>query len=161
MNSLLRLMLSKKNNYLSINKLNVGFQGEQLPNIDSKIYLSQNKDKYNQKIAIIDWKLHKIDYETQSEFIKILNRMFNSHSFLSFEENSNPKVEDASHHSGTTRMSSNKLDGVVDNNCKYHNLKNLYICGSSVFKTIGSGNTGLSIMAISNRLGNYLNKNLN
>tara|TARA_Y200000002_G_C22641917_1_gene647390 strand:+ start:42 stop:527 length:486 start_codon:yes stop_codon:yes gene_type:complete len=161
MNSLLRLVLGKKNNYLSFDKLKIIFQGEQMPNINSKIYLSQNRDKYNQKIAIVDWRLNKIDYKSWDEFIKILNKNFNSHDFLSFEENSKPEILDVSHHSGTTRMSSNKLDGVVDNNCKYHDLGNLYICGSSVFKTIGSGNTGLSIMAISNRLGNYLNINLN
>jgi len=160
-NSSLRSLLSRKNNYLSFNKLKIGFQGEQLPNINSKIYLSQKKDKFNQKIAIIDWKLHKIDYDSQIEFIKILNKMFQSHNLFSFEENLYPKITDAGHHSGTTRMSDSKLDGVVDKNCKFHNLNNLYICGSSVFKTIGSGNTGLSIMAISNRLGNYLNTKLN
>jgi choline dehydrogenase-like flavoprotein len=160
-NSFLRSILCKKNSYLSFNKLKVSFQGEQLPNINSKIFLSDKVDKYNQKIAIIDWKLDKIDYESQKEFIKILNNKFYSHNFLTFEENPNQKILDVSHHSGTTRMSNSKLDGVVDKNCKYHDLKNLYICGSSVFKTIGSGNTGLSIMAISNRLGNYLNKNLN
>ena len=87
--------------------------------------------------------------------------MFQSHNLFSFEENLYPRITDAGHHSGTTRMSDSKLDGVVDKNCKFHNLNNLYICGSSVFKTIGSGNTGLSIMAISNRLGNYLNTKLN
>lgn len=160
-NSILRSILCKKNSYLSFDKLRVFYQGEQLPNINSKIYLSDKVDKYNQKSAIVDWKLDKIDYESQKEFINILNNNFYSHNFLSFEENSDPKILDVSHHSGTTRMSNSKVDGVVDKNCKYHDLKNLYICGSSVFKTIGSGNTGLSIMALSNRLGNYLNKNLN
>lgn len=161
LNSFLRSILCSNKNYLSFNKLKIFFQGEQLPNVNSKIYLSQKRDRYNQNIAIVDWKLDKVDYQSQNEFIEILSKKFKSHEFLNFETNSNMKILDVSHHSGTTRMSNNKNDGVVDKNCKYHDLKNLYICGSSVFKTIGSGNTGLSIMAISNRLGNYLNKNLN
>ena len=59
---------------------------------------------------------------------------------------------------GTTRMSLNTSDGVVDKNCKLHNLKNLYIGGSSVFRTSGSANPGLTNMALSIRLGEYINK---
>ena len=69
----------------------------------------------------------------------------------------NKKIEDASHHSGTTRMSLNKSDGVVDKNCKFHDIRNLYISGNSIFRTIGSGNPALTNMAMSNRLGKFLN----
>ena len=55
-------------------------------------------------------------------------------------------------------MSLNKLDGVVNKNCKFHDIKNLYISGSSVFRTIASGNPALTNMALSNRLGKYLNR---
>ena len=90
--------------------------------------------------------------------MKILKNITNNHNYLSFNENKNFEITDASHHSGTTRMSLNKLDGVVNKNCKFHDIKNLFISGNSVFRTIGSGNPGLTNMALSNRLGKYLNR---
>ncbi len=157
LNNLIRIWLSKKNNYLSFSKIKINYQGEQLPCIDSKILLSDKKDLFNQHRAILDWKLNKIDYETQNAFINILKNMFKFHSYLSFEENNENEITDASHHSGTTRISSSKSSGVVDRNCKFHDIFNLYISGSSIFRTIGSGNPGLTNMAISNRLGKYIN----
>ena len=53
-------------------------------------------------------------------------------------------------------MSLNKSDGVVDKNCKVHDIKNLYVSGSSVFRSAGSVNPGLTNMAMSIRLGKYL-----
>ena len=157
LNNLIRLWLNKKDNYLSFSKIDINYQGEQIPNIDSKIYLGNKSDKFNQKKVIVNWKLSKIDYETQYQFINILKNISKSHSYLSFNENADKEITDASHHSGTTRMSLSKSDGVVDNNCKFHGIYNLYISGSSTFRSIGSANPGLTNMAMSNRLGKYLN----
>ena len=57
-------------------------------------------------------------------------------------------------------MSYNREDGVVDINCKFHDINNLYIIGNSIFRNVGSANPGLTNMAISIRLANYLNKNI-
>ena len=44
---------------------------------------------------------------------------------IKFKNLQNEKlITDASHHMGTTRMSLNNNDGVVDKNCKFHNIKN-------------------------------------
>ena len=59
---------------------------------------------------------------------------------------------------GTTRISNDPSDGVVDSNCKFHSLSNLYISGNSIFRTSGSANPGLTNMALSMRLGEYINK---
>jgi len=157
LNNFIRIWLNKRKNNLLFSQMNINYQGEQMPSFDNKIYLSNKDDRFNQKIAVLDWKLNKIDYETQNEFINTLKNTFNSHNYLSFYENVDKEITDASHHSGTTRISLNKSDGVVDNNCKFHDVNNLYIGGSSIFRTIGSGNPGLTNMAMSNRLGKYLN----
>ena len=137
--------------------MTINYQGEQMPNFNSKVYLSSKKDIFDQKTSILDWQLSNVDYETQNEFIRILKKLFNNHSFISFTESMDKKITDASHHSGTTRMSINRSDGVVDKNCKFHDIKNLYISGNSVFRTIASGNPALTNMALSNRLGKFLN----
>lgn len=63
----------------------------------------------------------------------------------------------ACHHMGTTRMSANPNDGVVDANGRCHELHNLYIAGSSVFPTSGFANPTLTIVALALRLADHLN----
>jgi len=62
------------------------------------------------------------------------------------------------HHMGTTRMSESPADGVVDKNCTVHGYDNLHIAGSSVFTTGGWANPTLTILALSHRLSDHLDK---
>jgi choline dehydrogenase-like flavoprotein len=67
-----------------------------------------------------------------------------------------PALTDSSHHMGTTRISQNPKMGVVDENCKVHEISNLYISSSSVFPTGGHVNPTLTIIALALRLANHL-----
>ena len=58
------------------------------------------------------------------------------------------KYTDASHHLGTTRMSADPRDGVVDEHCRVHGVANLFIAGSGVFPTAGHANPTLTIVAL-------------
>ena len=60
------------------------------------------------------------------------------------------------HHMGITRMHTDPKKGVVDENCKVHDLSNLYVAGSSVFPTAGTANPTLTIVALSLRLADHL-----
>lgn len=60
------------------------------------------------------------------------------------------------HHMGTTRMSESPRDGVVDADCRCHDVDNLYIAGSSVFRTGASPNPTLTIVALAERLAAHL-----
>jgi choline dehydrogenase-like flavoprotein len=62
----------------------------------------------------------------------------------------------AFHHMGTTRMHNNPKYGVVDENCRVHGTRNLYIAGSSVFPTCGYVNPTLTIVAMAFRLADHL-----
>ena len=48
--------------------------------------------------------------------------------------------------------------GVVDRNCRVHDISNLYIAGSSVFPTAGVANPTLTIVALALRLADHLEK---
>lgn len=60
------------------------------------------------------------------------------------------------HHMGTTRMHTDPKLGVVDADCRVHSTGNLYIAGSSVFPTSGSGVPTLTIVALALRLARHL-----
>jgi len=66
------------------------------------------------------------------------------------------RFSDASHHIGTTRMSSTARTGVVDSDCRVHGIDNLFVCGSSVFPTGGYANPTMTILALALRLGEHL-----
>jgi choline dehydrogenase-like flavoprotein len=60
------------------------------------------------------------------------------------------------HHMGTTRMDEDPKRGVVDANCRLHELPNLFVAGSSVFPTVGNVNPTLTIIALAFRLADHL-----
>lgn len=64
------------------------------------------------------------------------------------------------HHTGTTRMSDDAKDGVVDANLKLHEADNFYVAGSSVFPSAGLSNPTMTIVALSIRLAEHLKKTL-
>jgi choline dehydrogenase-like flavoprotein len=65
------------------------------------------------------------------------------------------------HHMGATRMAVNAKDGVVDEHCRVHGVRNLYVAGSSVFPTSGIANPTLTLLALAFRLGDHLRQRLN
>jgi choline dehydrogenase-like flavoprotein len=60
------------------------------------------------------------------------------------------------HHIGTTRMSRDPKDGVVDADCKLHGVGNVFVAGSSVFPTAGCDMPTLTIVALAIRLAEHL-----
>ena len=64
------------------------------------------------------------------------------------------------HHMGGTRIGKDVKDSVVDVNLKLHNSKNLFISGSSVFTTGGYANPTYTIVKLSLRLADELEKRL-
>ena len=65
-------------------------------------------------------------------------------------------AEGGKHHAGTTRMSADPAQGVVDRDLKVHGIYNLHVVGSSVFPTAGYANPTLTIVALAIRLADHL-----
>jgi choline dehydrogenase-like flavoprotein len=60
------------------------------------------------------------------------------------------------HHMGTTRMSDNPKQGVVDANCKVHGINNLFVAGAACYATAGAPNPTLTLVALTIRLADHL-----
>jgi len=65
-------------------------------------------------------------------------------------------IDWGNHHMGTTRMSDDPHQGVVDPNLAVHGVPNLFIAGSSTFPTYGASNPTLNLLALTLRLADHL-----
>ena len=62
------------------------------------------------------------------------------------------------HQLGGTRMGLDFKNSVVDQNLLVHGFKNLYVNGSSVFRTGGFAYPTFTIVQLASRLGDYLTR---
>ena len=76
-----------------------------------------------------------------------------------YSENGEYDVTTGNHQLGGTRIGYDQNDSVVDKNLKVHDVENLYINGSSVFRTGGHCHPTYTIVKLSLRLADHL-KNL-
>jgi choline dehydrogenase-like flavoprotein len=67
---------------------------------------------------------------------------------------------DSAHTAGTTRMSDDPKQGVVDSNCRVHGVAGLYVAGASVFPTSGHANPTLMIVSLAIRLADRIKLDL-
>ena len=134
------------------------FISEQAPNPDSRITLSTERDKLGLNRVKLDWRLSDIDKQTILHSQKMFEREFARCGLgqlqikLTDNESFWKTVAGSYHHMGTTRMSTNPRQGVVNEDCQVYGISNLYIAGSSVFPTSGLANPTLTIIALAIRL---------
>jgi choline dehydrogenase-like flavoprotein len=138
---------------------------EQVPNPDSRVTLSPQKDLLGLNKAALDWRLSEIDKlgiaRAQTVIAAEVGRSGFGRMRIELPDEEAILLERAtpgSHHMGTTRMDSNPREGVVDTNCRVHGLSNLFIAGSSVFPCCGYANPTLTIVALALRLGDHLDE---
>ena len=62
------------------------------------------------------------------------------------------------HQSGTTRMSAQAADGVVDRNLAVHGFDDLFVVSSSTFVTSSQANSTFTIVAFALRLADHLRR---
>lgn len=132
---------------------------DQHPHPDNRVFLSNEVDNYGVQKVDIKWKFYDNDKESVVNFFNRIIKNFRNidNSFTSLIEQDKWKVTGIhSHFMGTTRMSKSPESGVVDKNCKVHNVDNLYISGPSVFPSYGYANPFLTIMTLALRLSKRL-----
>lgn len=136
---------------------------EQAPVPENRVSLSQKKDRFGNPLAKVEWKINDLDKRTLRVFHKILKEEFRKlgigelqSPLLSDSSPDFPISSDASHHMGTTRMGQDPRNSVVDENCRLHEMDNLYIAGSSVFPTGGYASPNATIVALAIRLADHL-----
>ena len=148
----------------------IGFlvSSEQVPDPDSRVELSQRRDRLGLPIAKIGWRVAELEARSQAVLARAIATEFARLGLPSVRladwvrdgrfENAN--FVDGCHPSGTTRMADNPRNGVVDADCQVHGVDRLYVAGSSVFPTGGHANPTLMIVALAVRLAQHLKTRL-
>jgi choline dehydrogenase-like flavoprotein len=138
---------------------------EQAPNPDSRVTLSTEKDALGMPRVRLDWQMTELDKRSMRTFYEVLGREMGRtgtgrvqiRDWLLSDDRSWPSfISGGWHHMGTTRMSADPKEGVVDANCRVHGLANLYIGGAAVYPTAGAVNPTLTLVALSLRLADHL-----
>jgi choline dehydrogenase-like flavoprotein len=138
---------------------------EQIPDPESRVTLSEERqDALGMPLSKIDWKVSETERHTAQRMTQLvceeLQRLgLPAPKVSPWLENHSAWVANCvekAHPTGTTRMSDNPKQGVVDRNCQVHDVEGLFVSGSSVFPTSGAANPTLMIVAGALRLANWL-----
>jgi hypothetical protein len=136
---------------------------EQTPDKDNRIILSNKKDVLGLSKINIEYRITDIDKQRLWRSLDICGKEIAKLGFgrlKILKERSLRLWRDqlgfSAHHIGTTRMSSDPSNGVVNENSRVFGTNNFYLGGSSVFPTGGSVPPTLTIVALSIRLAEHI-----
>ncbi len=144
---------------------------EQAPNPLSRITLSAEKDELGMPLASLNWAFTTQEKRSVRKIYEIIGQQAGAsgigrvrlmEEFWDENDETLPVTTSGGwHHMGTTRMSNDAKDGVVNADCKIHGIHNLYIAGASCFPTGAGVNPTFTIVALSIRLADHLKMLLN
>ncbi len=134
---------------------------EQAPAPESRVTLSDERDRYGQRRVRLDWRLSELDLKTIRRSQELLDQALRQSGvghlkMERLDQGVPPGITGGLHHMGTTRMHADPRQGVVDADCTVHGIANLHVAGSSVFPTSGCANPTLTIAALAIRLADHL-----
>jgi len=133
---------------------------EQLPNWESRVYLSTRRDRLGSHKLVVDWRIGSDERRSIARLHHFLDERFRRARIgqveSSVEEIERLTLTDASHHMGTTRMSADPKHGVVNADCRVHGVANLFVTGSSTFPSCGNANPTWTIVALALRLADHI-----
>ena len=138
---------------------------EPLPDPDSRVVLSQQRDQLGVNRVKVNWRLDILVKHTFDRTLAIIAEELTSAGVADvildppIDGGEWPSTFDKQgtwHHMGTTRMHDSPKLGVVDSNCRVHGTSNLYVAGSSVFPTAGGNFPTITIVALALRLSDHI-----
>jgi choline dehydrogenase-like flavoprotein len=139
---------------------------EQAPNPNSRVTIDTEKDSLGMARAALHWELTPLEKRTMRKIYELIGLQMGIASkgrvrlkdYL-WDENDfswPPSTGGGWHHMGTTRMSDDPKQGVVNPNCQVHGIHNLFMAGSSCFVTAAAPNPTLTLVALTLRLSDHI-----
>lgn len=149
--------------YSAANEYPLHYHSEQVPNLDSTVSLTNEKDALGMRRLNIDLRFTEQDIKSVVQAHHHWDQHLRKHDcgYLEYltddlEATVWTQAGDGFHQVGTTRMSAHPDQGVVDTNCSVHGFDDLFVASSSNFVTSGQANSTFMIVAFALRLADYL-----
>ncbi len=143
-----------------VREYKVTFASEQVPNIESRIFLGERRDALGMPEIVVDWRFTELDHRSVAETARELKAAFERAGLGALDLGDDPltldQMMDAAHPMGTTRMARSPDRGVVDPRCRVFGIPNLYIASSSVFPTGSVYSPTFTILALGRRIADHL-----
>ncbi len=145
-------------------EFNLSVQQEQFAIRSNRITLDKQKDPLGVPYPLVYWQKSQNEKKSAKKIAEELSKLFidNNIGRISLNENlynnKDYEVVAGNHQIGGTRIGLNSHDSVVDKNLKVHGKDNLFINGSSVFRTGGHSHPTYTIVKMALRLGQHLSK---
>ena len=139
---------------------------------ESRVKLGTDVDAFGLRRIRLDWRVGDLTFRTMRSAALELGRVATERGLgrvrvqdwlLEDRVTLPPVGEDevgGHHHMCTTRMSSSPRSGVVDRNCRLHEVPNLFVGGSSTFASGGYANPTFTIIQLCLRLAKHLSAEL-
>ncbi len=153
-----------QNNKKDLYEISINIIQEQNADFNNKIELSKKLDPLNMPLVKISWFKSELIRKSAKNILEEMAKVFleNDMGRISLNEylfnNSKYDTTVGNHQLGGTRMGIENKDSVVDKNLKAHGFENLYINGSSVFRTGGYAHPTYTIVKLALRLSNHITK---
>jgi choline dehydrogenase-like flavoprotein len=132
---------------------------EDLPKPDNRVTVDADANVHLAYTSTNDEEADRLYHELK----KLLNHVgMADHHVLrkNFYMDMDIPVAGAAHQSGTCRFGVDPETSVLDENCKAHELDNLYVVDTSFFPSIGAVNPALTAMANALRVGEHLRERM-
>lgn len=145
--------------------LKMSMMGEQSPNPESRVLLSEKRDRLGSPMTRLDWRLNDLDMRSITRSQELIAEALGAAGVGRFEQPFGEgaiaaTVDGGYHHMGATRMHASPRRGVVDGDGRVHGMSNLYVSGKSVFATAGYANPTLTVVALAVRLAAHIRREL-
>lgn len=132
---------------------------EQQPHPDNRVALGARRDALAVPVPVLHWRWRAEEQLRLERLRAVVRRELEGAGLGRVRERAGVLPDpNARHHAGTTRMSEHPRDGVVDAAGRVHSLDNVSVAGASVFPTSGYANPMLTIVALSLRLAEDLDR---
>ena len=143
----------------------VHYHAEQTANPESRVRLNGRLNQDGTPCLDIDFRYADRDIDSVLRFHEVLDERLRASGRAHLEYLEPPEHRaaavwdqaiDGFHHIGTTRMSADPADGVVDGDCRVHGVDNLFLASSSVLRTSGEANPTFTTVCLAVRLAHHL-----
>ena len=149
----------------NIYEININTLQEQKPEEKNAITLGNDLDPSNIPFSKIHWKRSSKEKISARLIAEELGEIFVTNEIgrialnnYLYDDSIEYYVTTGNHQLGGTRMGDNLNDSVVDQDLKVHDLENLFINGSSIFRSGGHCHPTFTIIKLSLRLADHIKK---